>query len=415
MNTIFDLWKRRIRYFLGLYYQFIAFQFDIIILAYTLVFVGLIGYSYFFFITEYIAFISKEPWFTLLQIATVWAMLKGTIKGYLKVADEIFLSPMNNTAKVFVGYSEGLSITVGLISWGIFVVLLYILNPILQLGRIQYFVVLYMIGVLIKLIYMNLKFILYQRYKSFWGKVMGKGVKSLYWGVSFAFVRGWFGESQVIMEYSLVGILSGVLLLATLIYVKKKMQINWSSWIADESNERARMFSILMQDFSKDKYSSKKSTFPAFSGRKLEPFNPMGALLLLYFRMILRDSGNLLLILQVVGGLIAPVFIIKEVLIVSTIHLIGAFLLSHFLVSFWEQLVKDVWVRSYPFTFKDKSWAFNLGPLMLVIPIILFLIGLRIHFTGTNLHPVMELVGMLGVATITIYLKSFSLMFKRRI
>jgi len=124
MKTIFDLWKKRIFYFLRLYYQFVAFQFDTVILAYTLVFIGLIGYSYFFFIKEYIALISNEPWFTLLQIATLWMMLKGTIKGYLKVADEVFLSPMNHSAKTFVGYSEKICIALGLIGWGMFVALL---------------------------------------------------------------------------------------------------------------------------------------------------------------------------------------------------------------------------------------------------------------------------------------------------
>jgi len=149
MNSIFDLWKKRILYFLGLYYQFIVFQFDAVIFGYTVAFIGILAFVYTPVIRQYIALLAQEPWFTLLQLVTLGVMLKGNIKGYLKGADEVFLSPMNISAKTFVGYSEKLSILLNIFGWGVYIAILYGINQLLHIGTIEYYFYLFIMGLLL--------------------------------------------------------------------------------------------------------------------------------------------------------------------------------------------------------------------------------------------------------------------------
>ncbi|WP_026478759.1 ABC transporter permease [Alkaliphilus transvaalensis] len=389
MNPIFGLWKKRMIYFTKLYYKFIAFQFDAVITLYTVALIALLGLAYFPYIDEYINLLSVNPYFKILQIITLIVLLSGEIKGYLKGADEVYLSPMNVSGKEFVSYSEKLNLTLAIVGWSLFVGLLYLLNPVIKVGERVDFGYFYILGLQIKVLYMVIKFILYQRYKTGFKRIMKYPIKGTYWVLSYVFVSRWFeGTSWGISNLAII--FSLIILLLAFYYIKNKTVIKWIPWITDEANERARILATLLGEPPREKLSSKRRTPKTFSGRKFEPFSKVGGLLLLYFRLLFRGKGNIQYIFQI-STVIFIIFLLETEMWFITIGIFFiTFLLSYYMVSIWNQLIEDVWIKIYPFSLKEKSRAFQLGPFIGLMPLLL-LISLIYFITNKVLiHPVID-------------------------
>ncbi len=101
MNPILSIWKKRVLYLLKLYYKFISFQIDGTILIYSLGLIGALGFYSREIILEIISYMPTGYVTILLKIVLALTLIGGNLTGYLKLADQVFLSPLNVGGKNF--------------------------------------------------------------------------------------------------------------------------------------------------------------------------------------------------------------------------------------------------------------------------------------------------------------------------
>ena len=390
MSAVKRLWSKRIRYLAGIYYKFITFQFDAVILLYTLFFAGSAIYYNLSKIYEYRDTITTGNWVIMLELAILWAIASGTYRGFLKTADEVFLTPLNEHGKAFTSYSFRLSEVLSIFIWTLSSSALYFFMLSVGEWRIG-FLQFWLLGFLLKLIYINASFVIYQ--------IINRStrilVKSLFylivWIGGYNYLKLWFlgGLSQyiIITNFSILGII-----LVGTIYLRNLRVISWNRWITDETNGRARNFSILLGIPPIEKNSVKIKAKSLFNGRRLLPFDEKGALLLIYYRMITRGKGNLALMLQLLGVLLGAILILKDRLLVAISICLISILLTDFLMSLWYNLKGNVWINLYPISKAKQHWAFQWGALAILLPAFLILILVNIALNGAIFNPLLDII-----------------------
>jgi len=117
MNPILLVWKKRIIYLSKLYYKFISFQIDGIILVYLLGFIGVMGFYFKEIVLEVIGHMAIGYLAIVPQMVLVLTLISGNLNGYLKLADQVFLSPLNIDGRRFVEYSHFLSQGIHVLVW----------------------------------------------------------------------------------------------------------------------------------------------------------------------------------------------------------------------------------------------------------------------------------------------------------
>jgi len=286
----------------------------------------------------------------------------------------------------------------------------------------------YMIGLIcgsvLKLSILNFKFILWNKQ----GKWRRRLYNVLFYSVASSFIG--FALPVLTIEHIpmfkiLIYISSSIIILIISKLIYRHVLIDWERLINEETNKRVRNFVVLLRESSKEKKSSRIKTLSTFSGRKIISFNPIGALLLLYFKILQRGNGNLTLLLQMYFVILAGIMFgdrlvissgILEIQIFIVISMIfTAYLVGAFLSSLWINLMEDVWFQVYPYSLKQKITAIKLGPTIALIIFLLFVyipIGL---LSGWIFNYFVDFVGIAILSIIVIKVHSFLLIPKLKI
>lgn len=424
MNPILLIWKKRIAYLAKLYYKFIAFQIDGVIMIYLLGLIGVLAFYFKDIIIEVIAYMSIGHMAIMPQIILLLSLMSGNFIGYLKLADQVFLSPLNVDGKRFLRYSHALSGGIYIVVWSLIWTILYFYYRINFAATINIYLVVLVCGSILKLTILNIKFIL-------WNK-QGKWKRRLYSTLFYTIVSSLIGLILPILTHGYIPrakifiyVSSAIILLVISQLIKSDVLIDWERLINEETNKRVQSFAFLLKESSKEKKSSRRRTLSVFSGRKLLPFNGQGALLLLYFKILQRGNGNLSLLVKIFIGILASIVFTdmavgnmsaagSQLVIIVGIIFVG-YLVGDFLLSLWINLKEDIWFQVYPYTLKQKIGAIKLGP---TIVLSLFLLLLNIPLTllrGAILNPIVDSIGIIFLSTIIIRIHSYLLVSKLKI
>ncbi|WP_459765794.1 ABC transporter permease [Alkaliphilus crotonatoxidans] len=407
MNGVKLLWKKRIQYLVKTYYRFVAFQFDWIIIFYTMLFLFLISYNYFPLMLQIKKQIYMEPWRSLILFTTTAMITGGSYRGYLRIADEVFLLPFYHLRKTFVTYSSYLSIVLQIGLWSLYLGLVALIAG--NLGRKIFGPLqsIWLMGMMIKLINMNIKYVLFHLPKRWIIRPLKIMSQLTVWALTYYLLVNYRLASDIKLIITLI-----MLLLLTLI-IKLKIRPQWIRWITEEVSSRSKSMALLLQEGIGERRSYLKKTLPAFNGRLLEPFNQKGGMLLLYYRILLRGSGNLKIILSILGVLIGLTIFIKEPKAIGALILFGIFLMGNFLFSIWHALKDDQFLRLFPIPLKDRNVAFKQGPLLVLILITVILFITMQAIQTVILWPPLDLLIFLGWAWIICEIKTFTLNLKK--
>lgn len=424
MNPILLIWKKRITYLAKLYYKFISFQIDGVILVYLLGLIGVLGFYSKEIILEIIGYISVGYMAIILQIILVLSLISGNLIGYLKLADQVFLSPLNIDGRRFLRYSHGLSRGTHILVWSLIWSVVYFYYRINLGATINIYLVVLICGAILKLAILNLKFILWN--------IQGKWKRRIYSALFYSIVSSiiaWIlpilNQGHIPNVKILIYSSSSIILLIISQLIKNDVLIDWERLINEETNKRVQNFAFLLKQSSKEKKTSRSRTIPIFSGRKILPFNQKGALLLLYFKILQRGKGNLTLLLQmyffilagIVFGdrLVASSDVIERHTFTIISMVLIAYLVGDFLSSLWINLKEDIWFQIYPYTLKQKIRAIKLGPTIILV---LFLILLSIPLSllsGWIFNPIIDFIGILILSIIVVEIHSYLLISKLKV
>lgn len=411
MEAIQKLWLKRVKYLATIYYKFISFQFDAVILIYTLFFAGAAIHYNLSRIYLYRETITQGNWVMILQLVILAAMASGSYKGFLKNADEVFLTPLNQHGKAFIFYSFRLSEIIALLIWSAASLALYFFISSVGQWHISLWLF-WLVGLLLKLIYMNLSFFIYQINSRNIRKIAKVLFYSVVWIVGYRYLGLWL--SGVLNSYMVVTNLCGMtIMLIISIYLKKLSTIPWNRWITDETNSRANNYATLLKTAPIEKGSVKiKANSIAnalFTWDRFLPFDEKRALLLLYYRMIIRGKGNLSLILQLSAASLAAILIFKNSMLAGIGIFLVSLLLSDFLMSLWYNLKDNVWLKLYPISRAQQYWAYQWGAIVILLPIFILLILINVAINGAILNPVVDLFIISIWLLIITQIKAFSI------
>ncbi len=344
MNSIKALWNRRIRFLVKLYYDFIAFQLDMVSLIYIAGMVIFIGYYYYPEVEGYLYWIRQEPWSYLLYFFSVKVASGGKHTGYLKEADELFLTPLNLYGREFVQRSHNLNRILGFVSWGLWVAIMTALG-ILTLNPLGFLIT----GLLWRYLGMNGRFFIQQ----ISGKWIQRTVQFFYKLLFISLTFGW-------IFYWDRGLGEGFFLLAFIITAllwwtdrkKNTADLHWSRMISEETNRRAQRLSAIIQVVPEEKSRgiNTSRTLKVFSGVKMLPFSPVGAALLAFERRMRRGKGNLVLLINIaLVHWVAMVFI-EGTLVQMILNILVFFIIQEFCLSLWNAVLDEDWFHIYPFS-----------------------------------------------------------------
>ncbi len=410
MSPIWIVWKKRILYLSKLYYKFISFQVDGVILIYTLGLVGALGFSFKEILVEIFSRTATGTMVLVPQMLLLLILLSGNLSGYLKMADQVFLSPLNVDGKSFLKYSHRLSSGIHLLTW-FFLWSLICLYYRFHFGTsIGTYLLILIVGAAIRWSILNFKFALWNNQ----GKWRRRIYKTLFYGIASNII----GYTLKVLMKANVPIKVGVFYLVLLgiifvisYFIKKYTLIDWDRLISEETNKRVQNFTFLLRQPYNEKKSTRIKTVSIFSGSKMLPFNEKGALLLLYFKTLQRGKGNLTLLLQIyfftLGGMafgdrvIDASTVAEGSLFMAVGFIFVSYLVGAFLFSLWINLKEDTWFRIYPYSRRVKISAIKLGPTLVLI---LFLLLTYIPISligGSILHPILDLMG-LGILSLII-------------
>ncbi len=411
MEAIQGLWVKRIKYLTTIYYKFIAFQFDAVILIYTLFFVGAALHYNLSRIYQYRETITQGNWVMILQLVILAAMASGSYKGFLKNADEVFLTPLNQHGKAFAFYSFRLSEAIALLIWSLASLTLYFFLSSVGQWHISLWLF-WLVGLLFKLIYMNLSFFIYQINSRNIRKITKVLFYSIIWIVGYRYLGLWL--SGIMSSYLIITNLCGMtIMLIISTYLKKLNAIPWNRWITDETNSRANNYATLLKTAPIEKGSVKikasKIANALFTWDRFLPFDEKRALLLLYYRMIVRGKGNISLILQLSAASLGAILILKNSLLAGIGILLISLLLSDFLMSLWYNLKDNVWLRLYPISRTQQYWAYQWGAIVILLPIFILLVVINIAINGAILNPAVDLFFICIWLLIITQIKAFSI------
>lgn len=411
MNQIYILWRKRIKYLTTLYYKFIQYQVDWVILIYSIALLALMIYAYYPSVKDIPEIFAKENHATILAFVSTLFLVMGKQKPYFKMADEVFLTPLNLFGRQFITYSAKLSIGLSLFSWSVYSLVIY--GFLRNKAFIDFYSFLYflLIGLAFKLLYININYIVYHRRlksESEYTRLVSLVAAA---AVAFILLTKFFIMEELRLEY--IAILPILLILAMLSFkFKQQINIKWSRWINDDINNRARNLNFLLGNPATERTSSRSTSSPQLSGRKYEPFNGRGALLLLYSRTLLRGKGNLKLFASTFLLIGAINYFVSESLVKAIVNVLFIFLVGDFLTSIWHNFKDDVWIRVYPFSASDKYWAIQRGPLYAIVPLSALVAIIHLLFSATVLHPIIDVSLLVAWGMLVVFIRTSILSMK---
>lgn len=421
MTPVLTIWKKRIVYLAKLYYKFISFQIDGVILAYLLGITGVLGFYFKEIVLEIMGYVSVGYMAIVPQMILVLSFVSGNLVGYLKLADQVFLSPLNIDGKEFLKYSHFLSRGIHVLVWSLIWTSLYLYYRINFDATINIYLVVLICGSILKLAILNFKFIL-------WNK-QGRWKRRIYTVLFYSIVsssiawilpvlsQGFISKIKIAIYFT-----SSVIILIISQLIKSGVSIDWERLINEETNKRVQNFAFLLRESSKEKKSSRRRTISILSGRKVLPFNQKGALLLLYFKILQRGKGNLTLLLQMYFAILAATLFgnrlvtssgIIEIQIFTIISIVFiAYLVGDFLSSIWINLKEDTWFQIYPYSLKQKISAIELGPMVVLVVFLLFLNTPLSLLSGWIFNPIIDSIGVVIISIIVVKFHSYLLISK---
>lgn len=424
MNPILSIWKKRVLYLLKLYYKFISFQIDGTILIYSLGLIGVLGFYSREIIMEIISCIPTGYVTTLLKIVLALTLIGGNFTGYLKLADQVFLSPLNVGGKKFLKYSHILNKILYILTWSFIWTILYLYYRVSFNATINIYLTVLVFGVVLKPAILNFKFIIWSKQ----GKWTRRIYNILFYFIVFGFLdrvapiltQNHISKIKVIIYFSF-----SIIILIISQLIKNDISIDWERLINEETGKRVRNFAFLLGQSYNEKKSSRRRTLPVFSGRKVVPFNGKGALLLLYFKILQRGKGNLTLLFQIYFAMLAFILfgdrlinssgIVEAQTFIIISNMFSAYILGGFLSSLWINLKEDVWFQIYPYSLKQKMNAIELGPTFALLVVLLFInIPLNL-INGWIFNPIISLIGIIVISIATIKFHSYLIMLKLKI
>lgn len=282
MKPIWIVWKKRVLYLSKLYYKFISFQIDGIILIYTLGLIGALGFSFKEVLVEIFSRTATGYMVLVPQMLLLLILLSGNLSGYLKMADQVFLSPLNVDGKSFLKYSHRLSSGIHLLTWFFLWSFLYLYYRVHFGTSIETYFLVLAGGAVIRVSVLNFKFVLWNN--------QGKWKRRIYKTIFYGIASNIIGYTlKILMKPNITTKVGyGYLILFGIIFVishfmKKYVLIDWDRLISEETNKRVQNFTFLLRQPYNEKKSTRIKTLSIFSGSKMLPFNEKGALLLLYF------------------------------------------------------------------------------------------------------------------------------------
>ncbi len=424
MNPILLIWKKRITYLAKLYYKFISFQIDGVILLYLLGIIGVLGFYSKEIILEIMGYLSVGYMSIIPQMILVLSLVSGNLVGYLKLADQVFLSPLNIDGRRFLKYSHTLSAGIYVLIWSLIWTLLYFYYRIYFNATINIYLVVLVCGSVLRLAILNFKFTLWNKQgrwkRRIYSTLFYSVVSSLIAWILPILTQGYISRLKTVIYFS-----SSIIILIISQLIKNDVLIDWERLINEETNKRVHNFAFLLKESSKEKKASRARTIPIFSGRKILPFHQTGALLLLYFKILQRGKGNLTLLLQMYFAILAGITFgdrlvtSSGVVEIHTFTIIGiiltAYLVGDFLSSIWINLKEDTWFQIYPYTLKQKIRAIKLGPtIILVVFLILLSIPLSL-LNGWIFNPIIDFIGILILSIIIVEIHSYLLISKLKV
>jgi len=396
MNSIKDLWKRRIRFLVKLYYDFIAFQLDLVSLAYIIGMLIFVGYYYFPELGGYIDFIRREPFSYFLYFFSIKVATGGKHTGYLKEADELFLTPLQLYGREFLRRSHNLNRLLGGLTWGLWVGILVALE-ILEVNPWGFFIV----GLLWRFGKMNVTFFIEQAGGKWIRRILRFLASLFILPLTFAWIFYWdrdLGEGLNFIVFS-------ILLFGLLVWTEKikgKSSLHWSRMITHETNHRAQRLSAIIQVVPEEKSRGINTdrTLKIFSGRKILPFTPLGAALLAFGRRLRRGRGNLSLLLKIALVHLGASVFVEGIFVRTILHLLVFLLMHEFLLSLWNGVLDEEWFHVYPFPDKAVKRGITLGSLGYIGMYMTVTIGIQILRWGNGV----EELRTFGLALLVLYL-----------
>jgi len=396
MNSIKDLWNRRIRFLVKLYYDFIAFQLDMVSLVYLIGMITFVGYYYYPEVGGYLDWIRQEPWSYFLYFFSVKVASGGKHTGYLKEADELFLTPLNLYGKKFIWRSHLLNRALALGSWGIWVAIL-VLFGILTLNPIGFL----FIGLLWRYIGMNGRFFI-QQISGKWIRRFVRFIFSFFFfSLTFLWIFYWdsgVGEGMVFIAFAI----ALMVLLSWTDRKKSRADLHWSRMISEETNRRAQRLSAIIQVIPEEKSRgiNTSRTLKLFSGRKILPFSPLGAALLAFERRMRRGKGNLSLLITIAMVHLVSLAFVEVTLVQMILNVLVFFIIQEFCLSLWNAVLDEEWFHIYPFSHRAIKRGIAIGSLGYVFFYMLITFTLQ-YFRWGNLT---EIWRMALASVVLIYL-----------
>ncbi|SCY27787.1 ABC transporter permease [Alkaliphilus peptidifermentans] len=413
MNPIFNLWKKRIVYYSKIYKDFISLSLDAITIAYSILLIGALIYAYLPQVNDIIYAISTYPVLVALQFITVIVMIAGKRVGYLKMADEVFLTPLEEHGRHFISYSNKLSIGISMLGWSLYSLLLFIIFRNTLFDSVYSLLLLWSLGIIIKLLYINIKFWIFHKTNKSNRLSMDIVFKGLFGISSYIIISRWWNNGITAIEIAVLFIFAGLLLIYSY-RVKNRVIIKWNQWIIEEVNNRAMNFAFFLGNNPKEKQNSRSKSSATYSGRKAEPFSPKGALLLLYYRTLIRGKGNPLLLFQMTIFMFVMNYSIYDGRVSLLVNLFFIFLISDFLVSVWNNFKESIWLTIYPITYEDGNWAIKYGPIIPMLIISIFVYAIQLLFYSVAIHPLADLLIIIAWGLLVTYAKASSQMLKMK-
>lgn len=414
MNAVYMLWKKRIGYLIESYYKFIRFQIDWVIVCYSVLLVGGLIIINLEAIPKLSHFIQNQDLLnSLYPVFVVYLLFSGRYATYLKSADEVFLSPLHQMGKRFIKYSFILNTFANFVKWAFVSLIAFLLYKGLSNFSIKEYGVFFLWTGFVKLAFINGKFMI----KQVKGKWKRRFLSFVFYTICLAIVPQFIQrllKGNILAGAAFLHIVFIVFLWIFTIFVIGKIRLDWENIIKVETDIRTKHFSFLIGSPPERKGGLRKKTFSFFSGVHIIPFSKKGALDLLYFRKLTRNTGNLKILLQFIGFALGAVFVATEPLVFVIGSMLIIFLMADFLVSTWNEIKDFVWFNIYPFSKKQKKKVMFRGPL-LIIGGLFSLISLgNTLVNGAVINPILDIGFILIWAVVTVEIQNYVFMFKNK-
>ena len=345
-----------------LYYDFIAFQLDVVSLVYIFGMLIFVGYYYFPEVGGYLDWMGQEPGSYLIYFFSVKIASGGKHTGYLKEADELFLTPLNLYGKIFIERSHYLNRALGFLTWGVWIAILVVLG-ILIINPIGFL----LLGLLWRYVGMNIRFFI-QQINGKWIRRIGQFIFSFFFfSLTFVWIFYW---NEGVGE-GIAFILLATALLFLLWWTDRKKSrgdLHWSRMISEETNRRAQRLSAIIQVVPEEKSRgiNNSRTLKFFSGRKILPFSPLGAALMAFERRMRRGKGNLSLLFMIALVHLLSLAFLEEIMVQMILNILVFFIIQEFCLSLWNAVLDEDWFHIYPFTNPIIKKGISIGSLAYV-------------------------------------------------